>query len=151
MDEAIAGWHERGCNGERRAARTIWRGDETCVRVNLDGRDAVGARELCAAEFGPERDCLLHELLPDWKRTRRAGQTQLCVVVKTDPDDADQVWRVTREPTIARCAGIAGDGRLSFKSARSPRCAFINHVGERVCDHVCGRGANDLLRGGSFV
>src|SRR5205085_11120646 len=136
MREAFTRWCERGRDGDAFMVWAVGRGDETCIWIDLDGRDAVGACELCAAEFGPERDCLLHELLPDGQRRLRAGQTQLCVVVEADPDDADQVWRVAGEPTIARCAGLAGDGRLSFKSARSPRRAFVNHVCERVCDHV---------------
>src|SRR5690348_13996935 len=88
-------------------SRALIGSQHTRGRINLFADDAVGLRETVAAEFGPERERLLHKRCPDGQRRLRAFEAKFGVIVKADPNDADQIWRVAGEPTVARGAGLA--------------------------------------------
>ena len=48
-----------------------------------------------------KRDCSLHEISPHGRRRLAAGQSQVTVVVKPDPDHAQQVGGEPGEPSVA--------------------------------------------------
>ena len=49
----------------------------------------------------------LHEFHPDGQSAVRAFQLEIAIVVEADPHNADQLGSETREPAVARSAGLA--------------------------------------------
>src|SRR5437763_10789532 len=106
--------------------RTFPRRELVRFRIDFGDRNVFGAIKRLAAKFRTKVDRVLHEIRPDRQRGFGAGQTQLLVIIETNPHGTYQIRRVTDEPSIARRAGFAGNGSVSNDISSRARSAMID-------------------------
>ena len=111
-------------------------GKEPGGRVDFNLNDPFRRREPLAAR-GISCDGAFHERRPDWQRRLGPGKVELPIVVEPDPDDAEQIRRIPREPAVMGRARFARGGQVEPAGAYPRPCAIVDHGLQKGSDHEC--------------
>src|ERR1700690_669291 len=76
--------------------------------LRIDGfLDNSGRRlEILGVGVSGQSDSAFHEFRPDRSGGLAAGEAEVAIVVKADPDDAEKIGGEAGEPAVARCTGL---------------------------------------------
>src|ERR1700730_18775707 len=75
-----------------------------------------------------QSDGPLHELSPNGGCALAPGQSQVAIIVKTDPDNTKQVRGISREPAIMRRASLSRGGRTKSHGTHRISRAVVNDI-----------------------
>src|SRR5690242_7147728 len=96
---------------------------------------------------------MIHEVRPDGRGHNASGKSYVAIIVKADPDHAEQIGRETSKPAIARRARFSGSRQCKAASTHACAGTFVQDVFEdaghevgdtRVQRHM--RLRSDLLK-----
>src|SRR5882672_4115102 len=107
---------------------TIRRSEFQRFRVNGSRLHAFGRIEVFYVFVAGQRRRSEHEIRPDGRSRCAAGQAEVAVVVKTYPDDANEIRGVSGEPAIAGGSGFPCGGQSKSVRADGGSGAAIENV-----------------------
>src|SRR5262249_26762784 len=110
------------------SSRAAWRGK--FERLGIDHRrlHAFWRIEVLHVTVAGQRGRSIHEISPNRRRGRAPGQTQVAVVVESDPNHANKIRCETGKPAIARSSGFARSGQRKSASPNACTGAAIEHI-----------------------
>src|SRR5262249_520415 len=125
---------------------TVWRGEFQGFGIYERGLHAFRRIEVFHIAVAGEGGRFRHEVSPDGRVGGSAGQTEVAVVVKSDPDPANEVRGEPREPTIARSSGLACCGQSKTAGSNGRARTAVEHVLENAGDKVGHTRVEYLMR-----
>src|SRR5579884_4222842 len=104
----------RLCSVEKRRGVSVIRtggiGEQVRAFIQSHERDARRDSEFRNIRVLRQRDGALHEIGPDGSRGLHSLELDVRIVIISDPDDAQQVRRISSEPCIIRSPCFSGGG-----------------------------------------
>ena len=97
------------------------------LRIDIDCCYFTGIGEI-TAKFGPDSECAFHKLGPYWRGGGSARQSEVRIVVKSNPDYAYEIGCLACKPALARASSLTGCDSLETHLPDSRSRTTINHV-----------------------
>src|SRR5947199_1306017 len=116
--------------------RTGRRREWACLRIDSGHGDPFRPRKRRNVAIARTGHGPFHEFRPYRGCRCGAGKAQLAVVVKPDPNDAEEVRGKARKPAVARGPGLSGRGGAESEGPHNSPGPPVDYIFENVGDEI---------------